>query len=57
MRPTHLLLSSHPLATKLPRTNSACDFGMFALRALTSLRAAIDVTEKDSFGASIICSI
>jgi hypothetical protein len=50
------LLSSHPLATKLPSTFSACVFVIFDFRALTSRRAANDETEYASLGASMICS-
>jgi hypothetical protein len=55
---TCLLLSNHPLATKLARTTSAWlllifDFGF---KALISRRAAREVMENDSRGASMICS-
>ena len=54
----HLLLSSQPLATKLPRTASAWALLMFVFGfiALTSRRAARDETENDSSGACIMRS-
>jgi hypothetical protein len=56
---TYLLLSNHPLATKLPKTTSAWVLLIFdlGLMALSSRRAARDETENDSCGASMICSI
>lgn len=58
-RITYLVLSNHPLATKLPNTTSACALLMFdlGLMELTSRRAARDETQNDSCGASMICSI
>ena len=54
--PLNLLLSSHPLATRLLRTTSAWDLVMFDLSEPTSRRAASEDTEYASCGASMICS-
>lgn len=54
---THLLFSSHPFATKLPNTTSACVLVMLVFKLLTSRRAAKDETQKDSLGESMTCSI
>ena len=53
---TNLLLSNHPLETKLFKTISAFSFVMFDFNVFTSLRAANEDTEYDSWGPSIICS-
>lgn len=53
---THELFSSHPLATKLPNTTSACVLDMFDLSVFTSRRAANEEIEYDSLRASMICS-
>ena len=55
-RCAYLLLMSHPFATKLLSVTSAAAFVIFDLRELTSRRAARDETQKDSLGASMICS-
>ncbi len=52
----YLLFTNHPFATKLWSVASACVFVILDLRELTSRRAARDETQKDSFGASMICS-
>lgn len=56
MGDTHLLLINQPFATKLPNTSSACVFVMFVFKWATSRKAAREDKQKDSFGASIICS-
>ena len=53
---THGLLFSHPFATKLASTISACVFVMLDLSAAVSRSAASDDTEYDSFGASMMRS-
>jgi hypothetical protein len=56
-RTAHLERSSHPRATKLPRTASACALVMVpALSSETSRSASSDETEYASRGASMICS-
>lgn len=48
----YLLLTNHPLATKLESTTSACDLVM--LRLFVSRSAAIDDIQKASLGAVAI---
>lgn len=51
-----MLLCSHPRATKVSNTRSACVFVKVALRDWLSRRAAIDERQYDELGAVTIIS-